>query len=107
MKNDTMEYRGYVGTIEWSEEDNVFYGEVLNILSLITYQGDNIEELEKDFHEALDLYLELRESDGWKEERPIKYHFGFNVYTYTKYRLRKEARKNKRKLLNNPIGVAK
>ena len=38
MKN-TMEYRGYVGSVEFSEEDEIFYGNVLGIKALISYKG--------------------------------------------------------------------
>ena len=29
--NNTMEYRGYVGSVEFSEEDGLFYGKVMGI----------------------------------------------------------------------------
>ena len=38
MKN-TMEYKGYVGSIEFSESDGVFFGKVQGIRSLISYEG--------------------------------------------------------------------
>ncbi len=35
--NNTMEYKGYVGSVEFSEEDGLFYGKVMGIrLSYIT-----------------------------------------------------------------------
>ncbi len=33
--NNTFEYRGYIGTIEFSEEDALFFGKVMGIRSLI------------------------------------------------------------------------
>ncbi len=56
MKN-TMEYKGYIGSVEFSEEDGVFFGKVQGIRSLISYEGTNENELVKDFHEAVDEYL--------------------------------------------------
>ena len=29
--NNTMEYKGYVGSVEFSEEDVIFYGKVANM----------------------------------------------------------------------------
>lgn len=29
--NNTMEYKGYVGSVEFSEEDGLFYGKVMGI----------------------------------------------------------------------------
>ncbi len=37
MKN-TMEYKGYVGSVEFSEEDGIFFGKVMGIRSLISYE---------------------------------------------------------------------
>ncbi len=53
----TVEYKGYIGSIEYSESDKVFFGKVQGIKSLISYEGNNIDELTQDFHEAVDAYL--------------------------------------------------
>ena len=61
MKN-TMEYKGYVGSVEFSENDGVLFGKVLGIRSLISYEGTNVQELVDDFHGAIDDYLSIRAS---------------------------------------------
>ena len=55
--NNTMEYKGYVGSVEFSEEDVIFYGKVMGIRSLISYEGENARELVEGFHEAVDDYI--------------------------------------------------
>ena len=55
-----MEYKGYWGSIDWSEEDGVFYGKVMNTKDLISYEGRNLEELEEDFRGAIDEWEELK-----------------------------------------------
>ena len=62
--NNTMEYKGYVGSVEFSEEDALFYGKVLGIRALISYEGTNAAELVADFHGAVDDYLELCVQSG-------------------------------------------
>ena len=52
-----MEYKGYLGSVEFSEEDEMFFGRVLGIRSLISYEGDNAKDLISDFHAAVDEYL--------------------------------------------------
>lgn len=69
--NNTMEYKGYTGTIEFSEEDQVFYGKVLGIQSLLLYEGKNRQELEKDFHEFIDEYLKDCGENGITPEKPF------------------------------------
>ncbi len=62
--NNTMEYKGYVGSVEFSEADGVFFGKVQGIRSLITYEGIDEKELVSDFHEAVDYYLEACEFEA-------------------------------------------
>ena len=56
--NNTMEYKGYVGSVEFSEEDALFFGKVLGVRALISYEGENARDLVEDFHRAVDDYLE-------------------------------------------------
>ena len=55
--NTTMEYKGYIGSVEFSEADELFYGKVQGIKSLISYEGRNAKELISDFQGAVDDYL--------------------------------------------------
>ena len=75
--NNTMEYKGYVGSVEFSEEDALFYGKVLGIRALISYEGTNAAELVTDFHGAVDDYLELCAQAGTEPEKA--YNGSFNV----------------------------
>lgn len=76
MKN-TVKYKGYVGSIEFSEEDGVFFGKVLGIKSLISYEGENAKELLNDFHNAVEDYLNACSEKGIKPE--VAYKGSFNV----------------------------
>lgn len=75
--NNTIQYKGYIGSVEFSEDDAIFYGKVLGIRSLISYEGDNATDLINDFHEAVDDYLELCKQQGRKPE--IAFKGSFNV----------------------------
>lgn len=72
-----MQYKGYVGSVEFSETDNVLYGKVQGIRSLISYEGTTVQELLEDFHGAVDDYLALCEEEGTKPE--ISYKGSLNV----------------------------
>lgn len=76
MKN-TMEYKGYVGSVEFSENDGVFFGKVQGIRSLISYEGTTAAELLSDFHGAVDDYLAACEEDC--QEPEIAYKGSLNV----------------------------
>lgn len=55
--NNILEYKGYNGTVEYSPEDNILFGKVIGIKSLISYEGHSVEELRTDFKSAVDEYL--------------------------------------------------
>ncbi len=59
----TMAYKGYKGTIEYSEEDKCYYGKLLDINGLEMYEGSTLEKLEEDFKESVRDYAAfLKES---------------------------------------------
>lgn len=78
MKN-TMEYRGYVGSVEFSEPDSTFFGQVMGIRGLISYEGATASELIDDFHGAVDDYLELCQIQGIEPERAYKGSFNVRI----------------------------
>lgn len=67
-----MTYKGYIGSVEFSEKDGLFFGKVLGIRSLISYEGTNAGELVNDFHCAVDDYLLLCEEEGTAPETAYK-----------------------------------
>lgn len=77
--NNTFEYRGYIGTIEFSEEDALFFGKVMGIRSLISYEGKNANELISDFHSAVDDYLAVCEAEGREPEKAYKGCFNIRI----------------------------
>jgi predicted HicB family RNase H-like nuclease len=78
MKN-RMEYKGYLGSVNYDDEDEIFYGKIEYIRGLISYEGHDVESLRAGFHEAVDDYLELCQERGIEPERPFK--GSFNVRT--------------------------
>lgn len=76
---DMMEYKGYFGSVHYSDEDEVFYGKLAFIRDLVSYEGQSVSELKQSFHEAVDDYLEMCEQSGKKPQVPFK--GTFNVRT--------------------------
>ena len=77
--NNTMEYKGYVGTVEFSEQDAVLFGKVMGIRALISYEGESGKALLADFHSAVDEYLELCREQGIEPERAYKGSFNVRI----------------------------
>lgn len=59
-----LHYRGFTGSIEYSEADNVYHGRILSdafsdIKDLVTYEADSISELNCAFIQVVDDYVLL------------------------------------------------
>jgi len=70
--NNTMQYKDYLGSVEFSEEDGLFFGKVLGIRSLVSYEGRTATELVKDFHGAVNDYLALCKQEGREPEKAYR-----------------------------------
>ena len=54
-----MTYKGYAGKVEYDDEAEVFYGEVIGLRDVITFRGTSVRELQKSFKESIDDYLDF------------------------------------------------
>ena len=60
-----MKYKGYTGSVEYSPEDECLFGQVQGLHgTLISYEGDSVDEIRKDFEGAVDDYLASRSERG-------------------------------------------
>jgi len=59
-----MEYRGFYGSVEFSDEDNVFFGRLIGINDRILFEGDSMTNLRNNFKEAVDDYFEICKNMG-------------------------------------------
>ena len=72
MKN-IMKYRGYWAEIRYSDEDECFCGEIEGLKNdSISFEGETVKELKKDFKDAIDNYLSVCEANNWKLEKQAK-----------------------------------
>lgn len=78
MKN-TMKYKGYYGSVNFDDDDNVFYGRIEFIKALISYEGIDVTSLRKAFQEAVDDYLITCEEFGKKPEKSFKGVFNIRI----------------------------
>jgi predicted HicB family RNase H-like nuclease len=78
MKN-TLKCKGYTGNVNFDAEDKVFHGRVLGITDVIGFEGASVSELEKDFREAIDDYLETCQEIGKEPEKSFSGRFVLRV----------------------------
>lgn len=77
--SNTMDYKGYTGSVEFSPEDRLLFGKVLGIKALISYEGASADELLEGFQGAVDDYLAHCESQGVAPEKPYKGSFNVRI----------------------------
>lgn len=55
-----MNYKDYYGSIEYSAEDEVFFGKIEFINDLVTFEATRVDELKKAFKESVEHYIRKR-----------------------------------------------
>ena len=78
MKN-VLSYRGYYGNVEFSNEDDVFFGRIIGINDHITYEGKDVKSLREDFKNSVDDYLEVCVKLGKEPEKTYKGSFNIRI----------------------------
>lgn len=61
---NTLKYKGFIGSVAFSETDNLFFGKIEGIDGLVNFEGESVSELTNAFHEAVDDYLEFCAEEG-------------------------------------------
>ena len=67
--NNLMEYKGFTARIEFSADDNVFFGRLLGIDDIVTFEAETVEDLRRSFEEAVDFHIEVCEKTGKKAKK--------------------------------------
>jgi len=66
---NTMTYKGYIGSVNYSDKDQVFFGKIEGINGLVNFEGESVKELATAFHEAVDDYLAYCEDEGIEPDK--------------------------------------
>ena len=74
-----LEYEGYLGSAELSEEDDCFWGKIQFIDELILYDGKSITEIKEAFESAVDGYLQFCKDQGRNPSIPFKGSFNVRI----------------------------
>jgi predicted HicB family RNase H-like nuclease len=68
---NTLEYKGYIGVIEYDDQAGIFHGEVINLRDVITFQGECVDELRDALKDSVEDYLEFCADRGEEPEKPF------------------------------------
>ncbi|HNP96255.1 MAG TPA: type II toxin-antitoxin system HicB family antitoxin [Cyclobacteriaceae bacterium] len=76
MKN-ALTYRGYTGTVDFSNDDEIFFGKIIGINDLVTFEADTVQKLKRNFKDAVDDYIDT--CAKLKKDPDKEYKGSFNV----------------------------
>ena len=65
-----LKYKGYTGHVEYDDTARLFHGEVLGLKDVITFQGTEVEQLERAFRDSVDDYLDFCHERGETPDKP-------------------------------------
>jgi predicted HicB family RNase H-like nuclease len=74
-----LKYKEYLATVEYSTEDEVFYGKLFGINDLVIFEGASVKEIKSAFEEAVDDYIETCKEVNKKPEKSFKGSFNVRV----------------------------
>ncbi len=74
-----MEYKGYIGIVEYDSEAKIFHGDITNTRDVITFQGKSVNEIESSFKESIDDYISWCTEEGVNPEKPYSGKFVLRV----------------------------
>ena len=79
MKNNILEYKGYHTKIEFDSEGCVLKGKIEGINDLITFECEDMKNVEKEFQEAVDDYLQFCKEVGKEPDKEYKGTFNMRI----------------------------
>jgi len=68
--NDLMEYKGFKARIQYSPDDEVFFGRLIGTDDVVTFEGKTVKELKKAMKDTVEFHLELCEKTGRTIKKP-------------------------------------
>lgn len=70
-----MKYKNFEASIKYSDEDETFIGEVINISDILVFDGATVEEVKESFHAVVDEYIEDCLKEGKEPQKPFSGKF--------------------------------
>jgi predicted HicB family RNase H-like nuclease len=77
--SQTLQYKSYNGSVLYSAEDKVLHGRILGIRDMVSFEGNDVKKLEKNFKAAVDEYLAFCVAEGKTPDVPFKGSFNVRV----------------------------
>jgi len=77
--NNILTYKGFIGSVNFSTDDNVFFGKLEGINDLITFEGETVQELKNAFYYMVDKHIKDCEVENIPVEKSYKGSFNIRL----------------------------
>lgn len=67
-----IEYKGYIGAVDFDTEIGLFHGIVINTNDVITFYGDSVTQLREEMQKSIEGYLEFCKEQGKIPQKPFQ-----------------------------------
>jgi predicted HicB family RNase H-like nuclease len=79
MTDNMLNYKDFYGSVEYSNDDECFFGKILGITDLVTFEGDSVATLKNAFTEAVEDYIVLCGEAGKEPKKTYKGSFNVRI----------------------------
>jgi len=76
---NTLKYRDFFGSVEYSADDDCFFGKIIGTTDLVTFEGSSVDSLKAAFAEAVEDYLLLCKEVGKEPHKTYKGSFSIRI----------------------------
>lgn len=79
MKENVLTYKGFMGSVNFSAEDEAFYGKIEGVNDLVTFEGETVKELTEAFHYVVDEHIKDCKEQNIEPEKSYKGSFNIRI----------------------------
>ena len=76
---NTLEYKGYIGSVTFDDEAGILHGSVVNTRDVITFQGESVTEVRQALQESVEDYIAFCAELGEAPEKPMSGKFNVRI----------------------------
>ena len=64
--DNILKYKDFIATVKYSDEDKAFIGRIEGVSSVVSFEGQSVDELKYAFIEAVESYIDFCNRKGIK-----------------------------------------
>ena len=77
--NNVLTHKGFIGSVHFSADDNVFFGKVEGINDMITFEGETVQDLKDAFRYMVDEHIKDCDAENVPVEKSYKGSFNIRL----------------------------